>query len=187
MSARPLGLTPEARHLSLPSCELGLDPRPPAIVHNTNRRRRRPPPPPPPRTATTRVEKVGPLSPIPASRPPYDPAAAGDMGNNSSTSANDGKCHAEPFGESKCTHYAPAPWRRTRANHCSNSAPTKPFVGSHDFYHFNMAVSGVCAVISIVVAMLLLFRHATHFSRPKQQLEYVRSQSDGCRRRPFAC
>ena len=62
---------------------------------------------------------------------------------------------------------------------CSNSAPTDPFVGSMDFYHFNMALSGACAVISIVAAVLLLFRHATHFSRPKQQLEYAHSQPAG--------
>lgn len=74
------------------------------------------------------------------------------MGNHNSKAADDGKCHAEPFAET----------------------PTKPFVGSLDFYHFNMALSGVCAVISIVAAALLLFRHATHFSRPKQQLEIMR-------------
>ncbi|KAI0123767.1 organic solute transporter Ostalpha-domain-containing protein [Xylariales sp. AK1849] len=55
-----------------------------------------------------------------------------------------------------------------------DTLPTETFVGSLDFYHFNMILSGACAVFSCAVLFALMFRHATHFSRPKEQADILR-------------
>ncbi|KAI0446481.1 organic solute transporter Ostalpha-domain-containing protein [Xylaria telfairii] len=52
--------------------------------------------------------------------------------------------------------------------------PTEPIAGSKDFYHVNVIVSGVLAIFSTLVTLVLIWRHATNMSRPREQLYIIR-------------
>ncbi|KAI0538941.1 organic solute transporter Ostalpha-domain-containing protein [Xylaria digitata] len=52
--------------------------------------------------------------------------------------------------------------------------PTEPIVGSKDFYHVNVIVSGALAIFSTIVVLALIWRHATNMSRPREQLYIIR-------------
>ncbi|KAI3339968.1 organic solute transporter Ostalpha-domain-containing protein [Ustulina deusta] len=52
--------------------------------------------------------------------------------------------------------------------------PTDPIVGSKDFYHVNIIVSGALALFSILVTSGLIWRHVTHMSRPREQIYIIR-------------
>ncbi|KAI1177339.1 organic solute transporter Ostalpha-domain-containing protein [Nemania sp. FL0916] len=52
--------------------------------------------------------------------------------------------------------------------------PTEPIVGSRDFYHVNIIVSGALALFSTLVVLALIWRHATNMSRPREQLYIIR-------------
>lgn len=47
------------------------------------------------------------------------------------------------------------------------------------FYHFNMILSGSCAAFSCLVIFILMFMHATHLSKPNEQIKYVLSSIEG--------
>ncbi|KAH9906220.1 hypothetical protein F4778DRAFT_778614 [Xylariomycetidae sp. FL2044] len=49
-----------------------------------------------------------------------------------------------------------------------------PIAGFFDFYHLNVILSGACAAFSTVVILLLMRRHATHMSRPKERIQHTR-------------
>ncbi|CAJ2499802.1 Uu.00g026550.m01.CDS01 [Anthostomella pinea] len=53
-------------------------------------------------------------------------------------------------------------------------SPTTPVAGRYDFYHLNVIVSGACAAFSTVVILLLMWQHATHMSKPKEQMHILR-------------
>ncbi|KAK5630505.1 hypothetical protein RRF57_006220 [Xylaria bambusicola] len=55
-----------------------------------------------------------------------------------------------------------------------NPIPTDPIVGSKDFYHVNVIVSGALAIFSISVTFALIWRHITHMSRPREQIYIIR-------------
>ncbi|KAK5324743.1 hypothetical protein LTR93_004218 [Exophiala xenobiotica] len=50
----------------------------------------------------------------------------------------------------------------------------EPVVGSLSFHQLNMAVSGGCAVFSTLSILVLMFRHATHFSKPNEQTKILK-------------
>ncbi|GAP85411.2 putative organic solute transporter Ost-alpha [Rosellinia necatrix] len=52
--------------------------------------------------------------------------------------------------------------------------PTEPIAGSKDFYHVNVIVSGALAIFSTLVVSVLMWRHATNMSRPREQLHILR-------------
>ncbi|KAI0141254.1 organic solute transporter Ostalpha-domain-containing protein [Xylariaceae sp. FL1272] len=54
-----------------------------------------------------------------------------------------------------------------------NPVPTEPIAGSYDFYHINTIVSGIFAILSILITFALIVRHATHISKPRQQLQII--------------
>ncbi|KAK5565439.1 hypothetical protein LTR43_009024 [Exophiala xenobiotica] len=50
----------------------------------------------------------------------------------------------------------------------------EPVVGNLSFHQLNMAVSGGCAVFSTLSILVLMFRHATHFSKPNEQTKILK-------------
>ncbi|KAI1629515.1 organic solute transporter Ostalpha-domain-containing protein [Exophiala viscosa] len=49
-----------------------------------------------------------------------------------------------------------------------------PIVGNLSFHQLNMAISGGCAAFSTLSISILMFRHATHFSRPNEQSKILK-------------
>ncbi|KAL4862733.1 organic solute transporter Ostalpha-domain-containing protein [Aspergillus spectabilis] len=64
---------------------------------------------------------------------------------------------------------------------CPVSAPydileaPEPFIGNLSFYHFNMILSGACVGIVFLVICILMIRHATHLSKPREQIKIMKS------------
>ncbi|KAI1825640.1 organic solute transporter Ostalpha-domain-containing protein [Xylaria intraflava] len=52
--------------------------------------------------------------------------------------------------------------------------PTEPITGSKTFYDVNVIVSGTLAIFSTLVVLVLMWRHATNMSRPREQLYIIR-------------
>ncbi|KAI1264969.1 organic solute transporter Ostalpha-domain-containing protein [Xylariaceae sp. FL1019] len=52
--------------------------------------------------------------------------------------------------------------------------PTDHIAGSYDFYHLNVIISGIFALLAIFITIGLIVRHATHISKPRQQLQIIR-------------
>ncbi|KIW13181.1 hypothetical protein PV08_08368 [Exophiala spinifera] len=50
----------------------------------------------------------------------------------------------------------------------------EPLVGSVTFHQLNMAISGGCVAFSTLSILILIFRHATHFSRPNEQTKILK-------------
>ena len=51
-----------------------------------------------------------------------------------------------------------------------------PLFGNVTFHKLAYIVGGACAIFATVVSLSLMARHATHFSRPEEQKQYVRPQ-----------
>jgi predicted membrane chloride channel (bestrophin family) len=45
----------------------------------------------------------------------------------------------------------------------------EPLFGEVTFHHVGLVVSAVFALISVVVAFFLVYKHATHYSKPWEQ------------------
>ncbi|KAH8758716.1 organic solute transporter Ostalpha-domain-containing protein [Hyaloscypha sp. PMI_1271] len=65
------------------------------------------------------------------------------------------------------------------SNHtCPNVSVTDPaqvpLVGNLSFHHFIAIVSGACMTFSGLASFYLIFRHATHYSLPKEQRQVIR-------------
>ncbi|KAH8888396.1 hypothetical protein GQ53DRAFT_795912 [Thozetella sp. PMI_491] len=48
------------------------------------------------------------------------------------------------------------------------------FLGDLTFYDFNKILSGACAAFSLVIMLAFMLLHATHFSKPNEQLKILR-------------
>lgn len=48
----------------------------------------------------------------------------------------------------------------------------EPIVGTISFYHLNMMISGASAALVCLVMFSLMFWHATHLSKPREQIKY---------------
>lgn len=97
------------------------------------------------------------------------------MGNRQSKTSDESShvCEHPGFDTGKWTdhHSDPVTAGNWKTNSPNQIAPTTLFVGSYDFYHFNMILSGACAAFAVLSMLALMFRHATHFSQPKEQSE----------------
>ncbi|KAK5053934.1 hypothetical protein LTR84_001896 [Exophiala bonariae] len=51
---------------------------------------------------------------------------------------------------------------------------TEPIFGNWTFYKFNMALSGSCAAFSTISILILMARHATHYSKPNEQSKILK-------------
>jgi Organic solute transporter Ostalpha len=47
------------------------------------------------------------------------------------------------------------------------------FLEDASFYRFNMVVSGSCTAFASFVIFILMFMHATHLSKPNEQIKSV--------------
>jgi hypothetical protein len=47
----------------------------------------------------------------------------------------------------------------------------KAFIGSLSSYHFNMILSGACVCLVCLIISILMFRQATHLSKPREQIK----------------
>ncbi|KAL3482884.1 organic solute transporter Ostalpha-domain-containing protein [Aspergillus germanicus] len=50
----------------------------------------------------------------------------------------------------------------------------EPFIGSLSFHHFNMILSGACVGLVCLIISILMFRHATHLSKPREQIKIMK-------------
>lgn len=73
------------------------------------------------------------------------------------------------------------PWNYTSTNGhvCDMPRPlvnteTATLAGGYDFFTINQIVTGSCACFTLLSLFILMFRHATHFSRPNEQLNIMR-------------
>ncbi len=48
---------------------------------------------------------------------------------------------------------------------------TQNLFGDMTFYQFNKILSGACAAFAVVVMLAFMLMHATHFSKPNEQLK----------------
>ncbi|CZR59964.1 uncharacterized protein PAC_09859 [Phialocephala subalpina] len=55
----------------------------------------------------------------------------------------------------------------------SENAST-PFLNDVSFYHFNKILSGGCAAVASLIIIALLFIHATHLSKPNEQIKIMK-------------
>lgn len=56
-----------------------------------------------------------------------------------------------------------------------------PLFAEVTFHHVGLVVSAVFSLISVAIAFFLIFKHATHYSKPWEQKQYIRL----CRDRPL--
>ncbi|ROV95694.1 hypothetical protein VMCG_07601 [Cytospora schulzeri] len=75
----------------------------------------------------------------------------------------------------------PYPWNYTSTNGhvCDMPRPllnteTATLAGGFDFFTIDQIVTGACACFTLLSLFILMFRHATHFSRPNEQLNIMR-------------
>lgn len=54
------------------------------------------------------------------------------------------------------------------------TAPTDPIRGNYTFHTIGTIIAGSAAGFAILSILVLMFRHATHFSRPQEQLKILR-------------
>lgn len=73
------------------------------------------------------------------------------------------------------------PWNYTSTNDhvCNMPRPltnteTATLAGGFDFFTINQIVTGACACFVLLSLFILMFRHATHLSRPNEQLNIMR-------------
>ncbi|KAL2832194.1 organic solute transporter Ostalpha-domain-containing protein [Aspergillus pseudoustus] len=50
----------------------------------------------------------------------------------------------------------------------------EPFIGTLSFHHFNMILSGACVGAVCLFISVLMFRHATHLSKPREQIKIMK-------------
>lgn len=48
-----------------------------------------------------------------------------------------------------------------------------PLFAKVTFHHVGLVISAVFSLISVVVAFFLIFKHATHYSKPWEQKQYA--------------
>jgi predicted membrane chloride channel (bestrophin family) len=53
-----------------------------------------------------------------------------------------------------------------------------PLFASVKFHHVGLVISAVFALISVIVAFFLIFKHATHYSKPWEQKQYLALDCD---------
>jgi hypothetical protein len=70
------------------------------------------------------------------------------------------------------------PWNYTSPNGqvCDMPRPlveteTETLAGAFTFYYISMIITGACACFAILSIVSLMFMHATHLSRPNEQLK----------------
>lgn len=73
------------------------------------------------------------------------------------------------------------PWNYTSTNgHVCNmprpllNTETATLAGGLDFFTINQVVTGACACFTLLSLLVLMYRHATHLSRPNEQLNIMR-------------
>lgn len=73
------------------------------------------------------------------------------------------------------------PWNYTSKNgHVCNmprplvNTETSNVAGDFDFFRVDQIVTGACACFTLLSLFILMFRHATHLSRPNEQLNILR-------------
>lgn len=73
------------------------------------------------------------------------------------------------------------PWNYTSTNgHVCNmprplvNTETATLAGGFDFFTINQIVTGACACFTLISLFILMCRHATHLSRPSEQLNIMR-------------
>jgi hypothetical protein len=49
-----------------------------------------------------------------------------------------------------------------------------PFVSGHTFHSFATILSGACGLLSVLIVLIAIFRHARHYSSPIQQRLIIR-------------
>ncbi|KAL4809859.1 organic solute transporter Ostalpha-domain-containing protein [Aspergillus unguis] len=49
-----------------------------------------------------------------------------------------------------------------------------PFVGDLSFHEFNLILSGICTALVCVITLFLMFQHATHLSKPREQIKIMK-------------
>ena len=52
---------------------------------------------------------------------------------------------------------------------------SKPIFGNTSFYQFNKILSGSCAAFASLAVITLMVMHATHLSKPNEQIKLVKS------------
>lgn len=56
----------------------------------------------------------------------------------------------------------------------SSTAPTDPVAGGYTFHTLGTIIAGSAAAFAVLSTLLLMLRHATHLSRPAEQLKILR-------------
>lgn len=56
----------------------------------------------------------------------------------------------------------------------STAAPTDPVVGSYTFHELCIIIASCTSAFTILSVLILMYRHATHFSKPNEQLKILR-------------
>ncbi|THV50414.1 hypothetical protein BGAL_0151g00100 [Botrytis galanthina] len=54
-----------------------------------------------------------------------------------------------------------------------NDPPQVPFIGNLSFHQFIQILSGACLAFSLLLSIFIIFRHATHYSMPREQKQYT--------------
>ncbi|KAF7934707.1 uncharacterized protein EAE98_002752 [Botrytis deweyae] len=54
-----------------------------------------------------------------------------------------------------------------------NDPPQVPFINNLSFHQFIQILSGACLAFSLLLSIFLIFRHATHYSMPREQKQII--------------
>lgn len=91
-----------------------------------------------------------------------------------------------PSGNHTCPYYNLSEGTKTKtildskdgfANRLYAPDASEPIFGNMTFYHFNLIFSGACAAFSSIVVFALMVVHATHLSRPNEQIKLASALS----------
>lgn len=84
-----------------------------------------------------------------------------------------------PHLVSRSSDYEPYNYTSKNGHVCAMPRPltnteTATLAGGHDFFTINQIITGACACFTLISLLILMFRHATHLSRPNEQLNILR-------------
>jgi hypothetical protein len=48
-----------------------------------------------------------------------------------------------------------------------------PIAGSLNFHKLGLIIAGGCSVVAIVISFYSIFMHASHYTKPREQRQYV--------------
>lgn len=79
----------------------------------------------------------------------------------------------------KSDDYEPYNYTSKNGHVCAMPRPltnteTAKMAGGFDFFTINQIITGACACFTLISLFILMFRHATHLSRPNEQLNILR-------------